>query len=280
MEMTSKLHYSDDQVTLYLGDALSVIRELPDGAVDCVVTSPPYYSLRDYGVEGQYGLEASPTEYVETMRAVFAELRRVLADDGTLWLNLGDSYYSGRGNPGKGSVDRKNRSRRGWARPLDKPGQSWAKPKELLGIPWRVSQALTADGWRLRSAITWHKVGALPEPTAKDRPNNDCEMVFLLVKSRNYWFDPESANLGAVWSIPVERARPGHPAPMPIALAEQCITAGCKPSGAVLDPFGGAGATGVAALNLGHRYVGIDIKPEYVELARCRLQQRSLECPA
>lgn len=278
--MISKPHYSDDGVTLHLGDALSVAADLPDGMADCIVTSPPYYSLRDYGVDGQYGLEESPAAYVETMRTLFDELRRVIADDGTLWLNLGDSYYSGRGNPGKGSVDRKNRSRRGWTRPLDKPGQSWARPKELLGIPWRVSQALTMDGWRLRSAITWHKVGALPEPTAKDRPNNDYEMVFLLVKSRNYWFDPESSQLGAVWSIPIERARPGHPAPMPVALAERCINAGCKPGGVVLDPFSGAAATGVAAQNLGHRYVGIDIKPEYIELARNRLQQIPAAVPS
>lgn len=127
-------YYTDEHIQLYLGDALAVARELPTGAADCIVTSPPYYGLRDYGTEGQYGLEESPAAYVETMRTLFAELRRVLADDGTLWLNLGDSYYSGRGNPGPNADDRKNQSRRGWTRPLDRPGATWAKPKELLGM--------------------------------------------------------------------------------------------------------------------------------------------------
>lgn len=181
-------YYQDDLVTLYHGDALDVLQHLLSDSVNCIVTSPPYYGLRDYGTEGQYGLEESPAEYVETMRALFAEARRVLANDGTLWLNLGDSYYSGRGNPGPNSDDKKQVARRGWVRPVDRCGAEWAKPKDLLGIPWRVAFALQDDGWTLRNAIVWHKPNAMPE-SVTDRLSCDYELVFLFSKSRRYWFD-------------------------------------------------------------------------------------------
>lgn len=181
-------YYADDQVTLYLGDALEVARTLADSAADCIVTSPPYFGLRDYGIEGQYGLEASPVDYVETMRALFLELRRVLADDGTLWLNIGDSYYSGRGNPGPNSADEKQVARRGWVRPQDRCGVEWSSPKNLLGIPWRLAFALQDDGWILRNAIIWNKPNAMPE-SVTDRLSTRYEHVFLFSKSRRYWFD-------------------------------------------------------------------------------------------
>ena len=177
------VYYRDEQITLYLGDALEVVRELPDGAADCIVTSPPYFGLRDYGIDGQYGLEESPAAYVETMRALFAELRRVLADDGTLWLNLGDSYASG----GRTSYDTKggtfgvqglSRARQ----PSELPG------KNLLGIPWRTAFALQDDGWTLRNAIIWHKPNAMPE-SVTDRLSGRYEHVFMFSKSRRYWFD-------------------------------------------------------------------------------------------
>jgi len=182
----SEPYYSDEHVTLWHGDALDVLRGLPDGSVGCCVTSPPYFGLRDYGVDGQLGAESSPAEYVEAMRAVFAEVRRVLADDGTLWLNLGDSYYSGRGAPTK--PDLKNQARRPGVRSLDKGGADWAKPKDLLGIPWRVAFALQDDGWILRNSIIWHKPNAMPE-SITDRLSTRHENVFMLSKSRRYWFD-------------------------------------------------------------------------------------------
>lgn len=181
-------YYQDDSVTLHHGDALDVAKALPDSAVDCIVTSPPYFGLRDYGEPGQYGLEASPIDYAETMRALFSELRRVLADDGTLWLNLGDSYYSGRGNPGPNSADAKQSARRGWTRAVDRPGQRWAKPKDLLGIPWRVAFALQDDGWYLRNDNIWSKPNPMPE-SVTDRLSNKHEYVFMLTKSRRYYFN-------------------------------------------------------------------------------------------
>lgn len=305
--------FSDDSVTLYQGDAADVLSQLEAGSVDCIVTSPPYFGLRDYGVDGQLGAEASPAEYVENLRAVFSEARRVLADDGTLWLNLGDSYYSGRGNPGPNSADEKNPARRGWVRPVDRPGQSWAKPKDLLGIPWRVAFALQDDGWTLRNSIIWHKPNAMPE-SVTDRLSTRHENVFMFSKGRRYWFDldpirephvsdplreganalrgqkamravgPNSGsyseggrNPGDVWTLATQPFPGAHFATFPVALPERCILAGCKPGGTVLDPFSGSGTTGLAAAKHGRRYIGIDLNPDYLELSlRTRLAQGAL----
>ncbi|WRQ08993.1 site-specific DNA-methyltransferase (cytosine-N(4)-specific) [Mycobacterium phage ridax] len=190
-------YYQDDQVTLYLGDALDVASRLESGAADCIVTSPPYYGLRDYGAEGQYGLEESPAAYVETMRVLFAELRRVLADDGTLWLNIGDSYSSTATN--NGGYSAKSGLRDGKLYPNEKHrvanDSNVARalrpdvgPKNLLGVPWRVAFALQDDGWILRNAVIWHKPNAMPE-SVTDRLSGRYEFVFLFSKSRRYWFD-------------------------------------------------------------------------------------------
>lgn len=306
--------YKDEQITLRHGDSLDELRELPAESVDCCVTSPPYFGLRDYGEPGQIGLEPSPDEYVEKLRELFHEVRRVLSTYGTLWLNLGDSYYSGRGNPGPNSDDEKQTARRGWQRTLDKPGQSWAKPKDLLGIPWRVAFALQADGWTLRNAIVWHKPNAMPE-SVTDRLASDYEHVFMLTKSRRYWFDldairephaestaasllrkrsgyeapgqrpqmdlrsmPEAgANPGSVWNINTQPFSEAHFATMPVALAERCILAGSRPGSTVLDPFSGSGTTGAAANKHGRKYLGIDLNADYLELSlRTRLAQGSL----
>ena len=312
----NKPYYSDEHVTLWHGDSLTILRDLPDGSVDCCVTSPPYFGLRDYGVDGQLGAEPSPVEYVENLRALFAEVRRVLAEDGTLWLNLGDSYYSGRGKPG--APDAKNPARRPGLRALDKGGATWAKPKDLLGIPWRVAFALQDDGWTLRNSIIWHKPNAMPE-SITDRLSTRHENVFLFSKSRRYWFDldpirephmaavagkrgpggggvdGQSKGLGAtgerhtygneggrnpgdVWSIPTQPFPGAHFAVFPSALAERCILAGCKPGGTVLDPFSGSGTTGMAAGKHGRRYVGIELNAEYLDLSlRTRLAQGVLD---
>lgn len=187
-------HYAGDSVTLYCGDALQVLRGLANGSVNCVVTSPPYYGLRDYGEPGQYGLEETPAAYVETMRQVFAEVRRVLVDDGTLWLNLGDSYA--RGNTGQGNAGPSS-GLQGGTRPSFRQDGTACVPttragtlpdKNLLGIPWRVAFALQDDGWILRNRIVWHKPNAMPE-SVTDRLSAKCEEVFLLTCSSRYWFD-------------------------------------------------------------------------------------------
>lgn len=191
-----KPYFEDDQIALWHGDALKVLHTLPERSVNCVVTSPPYYGLRDYGEPGQYGLEETPAEYVETMRAVFAEVRRALAADGTLWLNLGDSYVNneyGRNDTAEvSSCGRSTRypsmsqdPRSARRRPL-KAGS--LPPKNLLGIPWRVAFALQDDGWTLRSDIIWAKTNCMPE-SITDRPRKTHEHVFLLSPGPRYWFD-------------------------------------------------------------------------------------------
>lgn len=199
--------YSDEQVSLFCGDALEVAQQLGDAAVDCIVTSPPYFGLRDYGIDGQYGLESSPAEYVETMRLLFSELRRVLADDGTLWLNIGDSYQSNGGHTGQGvSSQRKGRSN--VAQQNCSKVRSGLPDKNLLGIPWRVAFALQDDGWILRNAIIWNKPNAMPE-SVTDRLSGRYEMVFMFSKRTRYWFDLDPIREPALTADrPLVKAKP------------------------------------------------------------------------
>jgi DNA modification methylase len=279
-----KPYYADDAVTLYHGDALDVLREMPDGSVDCCVTSPPYFGLIDYDEPGQYGLEPTPAEYVETMRRLFAEVRRVLAAGGTLWLNLGDSYSTnlGQGNVGGGLQGGTRPSfRRSGAQVTPTRRRAGGIPaKNAFGIPWQVAFALQGDGWILRNAIVWHKTNAKPE-SVTDRLSTRHEMVFLLSKSQRYWFDldaiKDGSNPGDVWSMPTQPFPGAHFAVMPTALAERCVRAGCRPGGTVLDPFSGSGTTGLAAARHGRRYVGLDLNAEYLDLSlRTRLAQTAL----
>jgi site-specific DNA-methyltransferase (cytosine-N4-specific) len=181
--------YADDWLTIHGGDVRDILPELPADSVDCIVTSPPYWGLRDYGQDGQLGLEATPEEYVANLVGVFRELRRVLKPTGTAWLNLGDSYASTGGERTYGSSD--NGTGRGpGTRRHDVAGNAM-KPKDLVGIPWRVAFALQADGWWLRSDIIWSKPNPMPE-SVTDRPTKAHEYLFLLTKSARYYFDQEA----------------------------------------------------------------------------------------
>jgi site-specific DNA-methyltransferase (cytosine-N4-specific) len=183
------VHYDDDQITLWCGDALATLRQMPDQSVNCAVTSPPYYGLRDYGEPGQYGLEATPAAYVDTMRAVFGEVRRVLTTDGTLWLNLGDTYAS-KANAGA-SVGMTRRADRAEVIPARVNTTGEAPYKSLLMIPERVAWALIEDGWTLRNRIVWHKPNAMPE-SVTDRLSTRHEALFLFARSPRYWFDQDA----------------------------------------------------------------------------------------
>lgn len=199
------VYYTDEQVTLHHGDATEISRQLETGSVDCIVTSPPYYGLRDYGQPGQYGLEETPAAYVETMRALFAELRRVLADDGTLWLNLGDSYANN-----SDGYQRGTRKGSEGNQPAIRPKHRTLPHKNLIGIPWRTAFALQDDGWILRNDVIWHKPNAMPA-SVDDRLSTRHEHVFMFSKQRFYWFDLDPIREVYVGDrAPNRRDRNGH----------------------------------------------------------------------
>ncbi len=251
---------------LLIGDCIATMKNLPDQSVNCCVTSPPYFGLRDYGVDGQIGLEETPEQYVAKMVEVFREVRRVMRDDGILWLNIGDSYYNYR--PGNYSDNRAHAfggertddKKRGMP---DNPSQSkrgrrldGLKEKDLIGIPWLLAFALRADGWYLRQDIIWNKPNPMPE-SVRDRCTKSHEYVFMMTKSEKYHFDHEvmiepsadgkTRKKRSVWNVATKAYKGAHFATFPPELIEPCILAGCPVGGVVLDPFGGSGTTaGVA----------------------------------
>ncbi|WP_312831932.1 DNA-methyltransferase [Pseudomonas lactis] len=256
---------------ILIGDCIESMRTLPDSSVQMCVTSPPYFWQRDYGVVGQMGQEETPEKFVSALVSVFAEVRRLLKDDGVIWLNLGDSYYSGNGQP-TGSDPRS--PSRDWmrtkVRPLDVPGLGYPK-KSLLGIPWMVAKALQADGWTVRADVIWCRDTAFSEPSVKDRPYRQHEYLFLISKSRRYWFDRSALPEESVWHIPHERGVKGHSAAFPKELARRCILSGCPEGGVVLDPFGGAGTTAVVAMQEGRKSILCELNPEYAAMAERRI---------
>jgi site-specific DNA-methyltransferase (adenine-specific) len=263
---------------VFFGDCRDTMRDLivQGVKVQMCVTSPPYYWQRDYGHPGQIGMEPTPSDYVATLVEVFRLARELLADDGVFWLNIGDSYYSGNGQP----TGRDPRSpSRDWMRkikrPLDTPGLGWPK-KSLLGIPWMVAHALQADGWTLRSDVIWCRKTAFSEPSVKDRPHRQHEYLFLLSKSRRYYFDRDALPEESVWHIPHARGVKGHSAPFPEELARRCIESGSQLDDTVLDPFIGSGTTGKVAGNLGRQWIGCELNPDYAPLQRARTAQCAL----
>jgi site-specific DNA-methyltransferase (adenine-specific) len=258
-------------IKVIAGDCREVLRTLPEASVNCAVTSPPYFWLRDYGVDGQIGHEPDVASFVAVLGDVFDEVRRVLRDDGVLWLNLGDSYYSGNGQP-MGS-DPRSSSRnfsRTKLRPLDVGG--WDIPKKsLLGIPWLVAFELQRRGWTLRSDVIWCRPSALSEPSVTDRPGRQHEYLFLLSKSRRYFFNQSGTPEASVWHIAHERGNRAHSAAFPEELVQRCILTGCPEGGTVLDPFGGSGTTGVVADRLRRDAVLIELNPQYAASAQERV---------
>ena len=295
------------------GDSVEMLKTIPDGTVDCCVTSPPYYGLRDYGKEGQIGLEESPGEYIEKLVRVFREVKRVLRDDGTLWLNIGDSYSgSGKGPSGKISRDCQNMYKIGKGGNIPKG----TKPKDLIGIPWMLAFALRDDGWYLRQDIIWHKPNPMPE-SVRDRCTKSHEYIFLFSKKPKYYFDSDAIRENAkpdnsvrdrdhtklnntpgrtrmgglktnhytkrnkrdVWKVATRPYKEAHFATFPEQLIEPCILAGSRPDGIVLDPFFGSGTTGVVAEKYGRRYIGVELNEEYIELAKKRLNGVQMTLP-
>jgi DNA modification methylase len=297
---------------ILVGDCRKVLAELPAESVHCVVTSPPYFGLRDYGHPDQIGLEATPAAFVAELVGVFREVRRVLRPDGVLWINLGDTYAT------------RYRSQRPCGRAGFKEGERCRsgvkvdgfKEKDLIGIPWRVAFALQDDGWWLRCDCIWDKPNGMPESVA-DRPTRTHEYLFLLTKSEDYYYDAEAvreassktshgapaANPGAkqvslgqnvhgnlgvcstdqrrnkrsVWTVPTKPYKGAHYATFPPDLVAPMILAGCPEGGTVLDPFGGSGTVGEVATKLGRRSILIELNPEYAEQAEMRNLQYGLD---
>lgn len=262
---------------LLQGDSRAGLRGLEKNSVNCVVTSPPYYWQRDYGVDGQIGHEATVDGYVEAIVSCFREVWAVLKDDGVVFLNIGDTYYSAKGKPH--GTDRKNRGRqlaRRVLRAVDGPGLGLPR-KSLIGIPWRVALAMQREGWTLRADVLWKRPGSLPEPTAHDRPWLTHEHVFIFSKQPRYWFNREAvAGDEDIWKIRPQPDKPGaHFAPFPSELVEKCIDCGCPPGGTVLDPFVGSGTSMIAAAARGRHSVGIELSPKYCEFILQRIGNRS-----
>ena len=337
--------------TIHTGDVLDVLPTLESGSINTCVTSPPYFGLRDYGHDGQIGLEPTPDAYVAKLVAVFREVKRVLRDDGTVWLNLGDSYASFR--DGKATPDTTRNGDTGTLVPKGAAKNRIAatfantavKHKDLVGIPWRVAFALQADGWYLRQDIIWHKPNPMPE-SVRDRCTKAHEYIFLLSKSAQYYYDQDAVkepisestandsrlqddnyetgrpergftgspsrgsgllkpkgirvggdkygdddttftrtksgndyqlaitrNRRSVWSVTTKPFKEAHFAVFPPDLIRPCILAGCPEGGTVLDPFNGSGTTGVVCMEENRNYVGIELNPEYVTMAKRRISQ-------
>ena len=334
---------------IYQGDCIEVLKTFEDNSIDCCVTSPPYYALRDYGVDGQIGLEDSPEKYIERLTEVFMEVHRVLKPNGTLWLNIGDSYNSSpKGNTSPSGLQSKNYGindkSKDRAIKFKTMLANGIKPKDLIGIPWMLAFSLRNAGWYLRQDIIWHKPNPMPE-SVTDRCTKSHEYIFLLSKSQKYYFDYEAIqekatgydgrkdtmmkgskkydtqivpnqsvqsmakngherwkfkskncqydgkqpnsmhlkregmtdevypvrNKRDVWTVNIKPCKEAHFATYPPELVSNCIFAGCPEGGVVLDPFMGSGTTGIVANKLGRHYVGIELNPEYVEMARRRI---------
>ena len=295
---------------ILIGDARDRLAEIPAKSVRTCVTSPPYFGLRDYGEANQIGLEATPDAYVAEMVLLFREVWRVLADDGTLWLNLGDSY-SGSGKGPAGNLGAKHDERNMEHTKASGNVPIGLKPKDLIGIPWRVAFALQADGWYLRQDIIWAKPNPMPE-SVTDRCTKSHEYVFLLSKSSRYYYDHESVkepaihstdrrsgegrltydgkrqgdkgtgqeafvsivdkrNKRDVWTIASKPFKGAHFAVMPESLVEPCVLAGSAEGDTVLDPFTGSGTVAVVALRHGRNFVGTELNPDYGEIAKDRI---------
>jgi site-specific DNA-methyltransferase (cytosine-N4-specific) len=297
----------ETKYSLLTGDCIELLKTLPDESVQTCVTSPPYWGLRNYDMDGQIGAELELADYIEQLCKVFDEVNRVLKATGTLWLNLGDTYAGGGNSSGgdtklqlsnKGSQSiktklqgnpefNKNRPSRELTKLGNKTVPKGLKSKDLIGLPWRVALALQSRGWYLRSDIIWHKPNPMPE-SVKDRPTKSHEYLFLFAKNEIYLYNSDaiketavsetgSRNKRDVWSVPVASYKGAHFATFPLKLITPCVLAGSNPGDLVLDPFSGAATTGLAALHNGREYIGLELNPEYNKLAEERFK-KSLNC--
>jgi site-specific DNA-methyltransferase (cytosine-N4-specific) len=261
---------------IVIGDARDVLAALPADMFQTCITSPPYWSLRNYDIEGQIGLESSLPDFITSLVHTFEQVRRVLRDDGTFWLNIGDSYTSG-GRTWR-SPDKKNPARAMNTRP---PTPEGLKPKDLIGVPWRLAFALQDAGWYLRADCIWNKPNAQPE-SVRDRPTRSHEYLFLFSKNERYLYDnqavrgPNNRNLRSVWDINTQPDKHAHEAMFPSKLVEPCLALTSRKGDLILDPFIGSGTAGRVALDMSRRFVGVELNPAYAADAEARLNGDSI----
>ena len=304
-----RIYHATEHGKLYCGDSIEVLRTMAAQSVNCCVTSPPYFALRDYGVDGQLGLEPTIDEYIDRLCNVFDEVKRVLRDDGTIFVNIGDTY----GGSGNGTGDYRSKadmsiSGKRFDYTVKAKTNSSTQPKSLCQIPSRFAIEMCNRGWILRNEIIWHKPNCMTS-SAKDRFTVDFEKIFFFVKKRKYCFEQQleptqaqvieprmrkefrqeiskkgkypgrgitrtmSRNKRAVWRISTKGYKKAHFATYPLELVETPIKAGCPIGGVVLDPFFGSGTTAIEALRQNKRYIGIDLNPEYCEIAAKRIEK-------
>ena len=273
-----------DRVEILPGDSRDILPQLETQSVQCCVTSPPYWGLRDYDHSAQIGTESSPEAYVENLVGIFREVRRVLSDDGTFWLNVGDGYARNGGTGTCGPNAQVGNTKKLIQRRNCTVPDCWGlKDRDLMGLPWRVAFALQVDGWLLRSKITWVKKAPMPE-SVRNRPSNATEEVFLFSKTPDYYYDNQAvreetgANLRNYWLLGPDTSGTPHPAVFPKELARRCILLGSRPGDLILDPFSGSGTTGLVAAELNRRAVLIELNEEYAAYSKTRVDgvQRAL----
>ena len=269
--------------TILFGDCVETLKQFDEKA-RCCITSPPYYGLRDYGGEDyQIGLEESPEEYIQNLVEIFREVRNLLTEDGTLWVNIGDSYYNYRPGKGQGLVKQTvSATKQDLPDKCARRGNKLdgLKEKDLIGIPWMLAFALRADGWYLRQDIIWNKPNPMPE-SVRDRCTKSHEYIFLLSKNQNYYFDVDAIKeptrrKRSVWNINKKGYKDTHFAVYPPELIIPCIKASSEKNDIILDPFMGSGTTAMVAKELGRDYIGCELHEDYGKLIEKRLHERKV----
>lgn len=281
--MVKKLVYN----IILQGDCLESLKTLPDKSANLCVTSPPYYGLRNYGNDSQIGLEDTPDIYIRKLTEVFHEIKRILVDDGLLFVNIGDTYNTKSYKKSPLSVgSKKQASNRGsYENVVSRIMWNGCKAKDLIGIPWMLAFALRSDGWYLRQDIIWSKLNPMPE-SIQDRFTKSHEYIFMLSKKERYYFNHDAIqeigvdggkrNKRDVWSVNSSQFKQAHFATFPEHLIEPCILAGCPKDGIVIDPFMGAGTVGVVAKKNHRKYIGCELNKDYIKMAKSRISNTSV----
>ena len=273
---------------IIMGDCLKSISKIDQGSIQSVITSPPYWGLRNYDNENQLGQEDTPEEFVSKLVDIFSEIKKVLKDDGTVWVNIGDTYFGAKGGhfDSDNSITTDNTGIEYRMKRQAPPKHEYLKVKDLVGVPWMFAVAMQKRGWYLRQDIIWHKPVPMPE-AVNDRLQKSHEHIFLFSKKKKYYFNTEAIGVDRkegegwvrrhdVWDIPTSHFQGAHFAVFPEKLPELCIKASTKENDIVLDPFMGSGTTAYVAQRLSRRWVGIELNPEYVKIINKRTAQQEL----